>query len=236
MNHVYLNPVSSNPQGLNNLRHIEVFQANHLRVTPEFLEFLATNKDTMRSLYVNVFESNKFEIKLWPAVSRMRNLQRLRVGTFNGSLPPYISEGALPVLQDLTIDCRPPITCSVLNHHAQVVLFSNPNSIELNIQYICKGMVSLENLKIYTMESVNVNLFPHIFGLEKLKSVWVTGLEEDHILRLVKGLPHLTELGTKTVFTLNTVIELLAYLKQTGRKVTLNNKRSVIWRALLESN
>lgn len=71
MNHVYLNPVSSNPQGLNNLRHIEVFQANHLWVTPEFLEFLATNKDTMRSLYVNVFESNKFEIKLWPAVSRM---------------------------------------------------------------------------------------------------------------------------------------------------------------------
>lgn len=97
-------------------------------------------------------------------------------------------------------------------------------------------MVSLENLKIYTMESVNVNLFPHIFGLEKLKSVWVTVLEEDHILRLVKGLPHLTELGTETVFTLNTVIELLAYLKQTGRKVTLNNKRSVIWRALLESN
>lgn len=235
MANVYLKEIfpesSPNQQGLNNLRHIEVFQANHLRVTREFLEFLATNKDTMRSLNVSVYESNQFEMELWPAVTRLRNLQRLRIGTFSGSLQPYIPEGALPVLQDLTIDCRPPVTYMIrLSNHAQAVLFSNQNSLELNIEDICKGMVSLEYLKIYTMESVNVNLFPHIFGLKKLKSVWVTGLEENHILRLVKGLPHLTELSTKTAFTLNTVIDTLDYLKQTGREVTLKNKRSIIWR------
>lgn len=217
--------------GLEELQNVKEFKINELLVTREALTFLHTNQRHMRKLEIwELFGNQKSLEEFWLIIADMPNLQELYIQmscSKEMTKIPQLPTGCLPRLEKLSLllgdvkgkgyeQLLKSLDCSQLKS-----VWFEGTGLEFDVD-ISGRMTSLEvlNIKGSLLGELQIPI-DAIIALTQLKKCSVV-LEDQQVLPLVQGLPHLRTLNTLRNLELKAIQETRKYLKEVNRKLCIN--------------
>lgn len=169
-------------------------------LTNDFLEFLAQNKENIRTLDLIIAHDKNpaLEKDLWRVIGSMGNLKNLTIS--GNEVLPVLPEGCLPSLESLTVSS---ISLGDLKTLFAAIDGQNLRDFSYDgfaidlADVTWKRMLNIEDLSLRHNEDDGTcrNLMPTLLTMKKLKELYIIGVEVvDQIMPLLLELPELKKL------------------------------------------
>lgn len=185
---------------LKELRHLQEYKNDRLRSTEALMEFLQTNRESMRSMEIGFKQSSDdATFDLFVEIAQMRNLELLNLHTLDTDYvftrPP---DNSLPLLQKLIL----------ATDNADPFLDSLEGSLLRHLDISdCVFMETVTHVLRFT-------------NLEKLR-MWI--IKDHEILLIVQSLPNLIDLSVHRMdLSHDLMMAVNSYLMGTHRRLRLN--------------